>query len=135
MLVLGQINISKKDDKKKIKRYLTTFSMFYIRQVFKSRHYDEQIKVKRLMNTQTYLQNTYKTNKSIYNLILDILKHINITSNGIIYTSKEQINTIKVDQIFNLVTFGNLNLQRNAIFYEALRYAINATRMMLKYGC
>ena len=68
-------------------------------------------------------------------MIQNILYAINITSNGIIYTSKEQINTIKVDQIFKLVTFGNLNLQKSAIFNDALNFGIRQMKVMLHYGC
>ena len=134
MLILGHINIANYKDLKKVKKLLRTFSMFYVRAVFKSKHYDNQVKVKRLMQTQNYLQNTYKTNKNIYEMIQYILHAINITNNGIIYTNKEQINTIKVDQIFKLITFGNLNLQKNAIFNEAIDFAKKQMKVMY-YGC
>lgn len=134
MLILGQINISNYPDTKKVKKLLRTFSMFYVRAIFKSKHYDNQIKVKRLMNTQTYLQNTYNTKQDIYKLIISILKHINITNNGIIYTNKEHINTIKVDEIYKLVTFGNLKLQKNAIFNEAINFAGKQMKVMY-HGC
>ena len=133
MLVLGQINISNYKDTKKVKKILRTFSMFYVRAVFKSKHYANKLKVERLMKTQTYLQNTYKTNKSLYDMIQSILHAINITNKGIIYTNKEQINTIKVDQIFKLITFGNLNLQKNAIFNEAVDFAKRQMKVMY-YG-
>lgn len=134
MLVLGKINIPEKTDLKLMRKYLKTFSMHYVKAVYKSRDLDSQIKVKRLNLIQNYIQNTYKTNKTLYNMILNILHAVNITNNGIIYTNKEHINTIKVDQIFKLVTFGNLNLQKSAIFNEALRYGIKATKVMMGYG-
>lgn len=135
MLILGKIqNVPNKRALSKIKHYLRTFSMFYVKAVFKTNKLEHRDKVKRLLQTQTYLQNTYKTNINIYKTILSILKHINITSNGIIYT-KEQINTIKVDKIFKLITFGNLELQKNAIFNEALIFGMKQARMLVKYGC
>lgn len=130
MLVLGKIDVSKYKDLKRAKKLLKTFSMFYVRALFKSKSNVNKLKIARLMKTQTYLQNTYKTNKSLYDMIQYILYAINITNNGIIYTNKEQINTIKVDQIFKLVTFGNLNLQKNAIFNEALNFGLKQMRMM-----
>ncbi len=134
MLVLGKINIPEKIDLKLMRKYLKTFSMYYIKTVYKSRDLTNQTKVKRLNLIQNYIQNTYKTNKTLYDMIQNILYAINITKEGIIYTSKEHINTIKVDQIFKLVTFGNLNLQKSAIFNEALRYGIKATKVMMSYG-
>ena len=134
MLVLGKVNISNKKDLNKLKHYLRTFSMFYVKAVFKTNHLKHRDIVRRLLKTQTYLQNTYNTKQDIYHVILSILKHINITSNGIIYT-KEQINTIKVDKIFKLITFGNLEVPKNAIFNEALRYGMKQARMLITYGC
>lgn len=135
MLILGNINTSEIKDLKKATKMLRTFSMFYVRAVYKSKSLIHKNAVKRLTQTQTYLNNTYNTKQDIYKLIINILKHINITSNGIIYTSKEQINTIKVDKIFKLVTFGNLTVPKNAIFNEALNFGIKQMKVMNWYGC
>ena len=134
MLILGHIDISDIQDLKKATKLLRTFSMFYVKAVYKSKSLANRTAVRRLTQTQTYLNNTYNTKQDIYKLIISILKHINITSNGIIYTSKEQINTIKVDKIFKLITFGNLTVPKNAIFNEALNFGIRQMKVMNWYG-
>lgn len=134
MLILGHIDISDIQDLKKATKLLRTFSMFYVKAVYKSKSLANKTAVRRLTQTQTYLNNTYNTKQDIYKLIISILKHINITSNGIIYTNKEQINTIKVDKIFKLITFGNLTVPKNAIFNEALNFGIRQMKVMNWYG-
>ena len=135
MLILGKINIANDKNKKKLTKLVKTFSMYYVKKLSKSKSLDVKNEQKRLKQIEQYIHDTYNTKQDIYKLIINILYAINITSNGIIYTSKEQINTIKISKIISLVKFGTLSTPRSAIFNDALNFAIKQTRKMVYYGC
>ena len=110
--------------------------MFYVKAFFNnSRSLKYKQDYQRLMLTQTYIQNYYNTKQDIKHIILYILRNIKLNNKGLLYIKKEQINTIKVNEIYKLICFGNIQLQKNAIFNEAIKFGVSRARMMKYYGC
>lgn len=136
MLILGKVKLSKNWNRKEVQKLTRTFSMFYVRSLFKnSRNIKYKQEVNRLLQTQNYIKQYYNTKTSILQIILNILHNIQIDNNGLLYINKEQINTIKVNEIYKLICFGNLQVQKSAIFYDAINFGIKQMRMIKNYGC
>lgn len=136
MLILGKVKVSKNWSLKETENLIRTFSMFYVKAFFNnSRSLKYKQDYQRLMLTQTYIQNYYNTKQDIKHIILYILRNIKLNNKGLLYIKKEQINTIKVNEIYKLICFGNIQLQKNAIFNEAIKFGVSRARMMKYYGC
>lgn len=137
MIKIQNVNLNKMHIKKsKIIYLLRCFSRIYVKSIFKNPNkLENKPEIKRLKNLQTYIQNTYNIKQDILHVILYILNNISINNNGIIYICKEQVYTIKIEKIFKLITFGNLSVEKSAIFYDAIAYAFKQVRMFNYYGC
>lgn len=136
MLILGKIKVNNKWKIREIESLIKTFSMFYVKDIFnKSKYTFYRSKVENLLKIQNYIKQYYNINIPIYKLILNILHNIKINNTGLLYIKKEQINTIKISEIYRLVTFGNLQVQKNAIFKDAINFGIKYMRIMKQHGC
>lgn len=135
MLILGHISVNKNWKVKEIENLIRTFSMLYVKRLFKnSKTLKNKTQLKHLLKIQNYIKQNYNITIPLYNIILNILYNIKLNNKGLLYIKKEQINTIKISEIYRLVTFGNLNIQKNAIFNEAINFGIYQMRMMKRYG-
>lgn len=136
MLVLKTITLKNPKEKNKIMRLIRSFSRIYVKSLFKnSRSIKNKEQIKRLLLLQDYIQNTYNIKQDILHIILNILNNIKIDNYGLLYINKEQVYTIKISKIYNLICFGNLEVQKSAIFYDAINYAMLQIRKMKYYGC
>ena len=135
MLILGKIPVNEKTNIKELAQQIRAFSSIYVRSIFKNpRKLKNKSKVAHLLKLQTYIQKTYNTKQDILHIILYILHSLTIDNKGLLYIKKEQINTIKISEIYKLICFGNLEVQKSAIFYEAVNFSMKQIRMMNKYG-
>lgn len=135
MLILGHISVNKNWKVKEIETLIRTFSMLYVKRLFKnSKTLKNKTQLKHLLKIQNYIKQNYNITIPLYNIILNILCNIKLNNKGLLYIKKEQINTIKISEIYRLVTFGNLSIQKNAIFNEAINFGIYQMRMMKRYG-
>lgn len=129
MLVLGKLSIKENTDVKDLTQNLKTFSTIYIRNIFKNpRKLKNRPKLERLKKLETYIQTTYNIKQDILHIILYIIHSLKIDNKGLLYIKKEQINTIKISEIYKLICFGNLQVQKSAIFYEALNFSFKQIR-------
>ena len=129
MLVLGKLPIKENTDIKDLTQNLKTFSTIYIRNIFKNpRKLKNRPKLERLKKLETYIQTTYNIKQDILHIILYIIHSLKIDNKGLLYIQKEQINTIKISEIYKLICFGNLQVQKSAIFYEALNFSFKQIR-------
>ena len=129
MLVLGKLPIKENTDVKDLTQNLKTFSTIYIRNIFKNpRKLKNRPKLERLKKLETYIQTTYNIKQDILHIILYIIHSLKIDNKGLLYIKKEQINTIKISEIYKLICFGNLQVQKSAIFYEALNFSFKQIR-------
>ena len=129
MLVLGKLPIKENTDIKDLTQNLKTFSTIYIRNIFKNpRKLKNRPKLERLKKLETYIQTTYNIKQDILHIILYIIHSLKIDNKGLLYIKKEQINTIKISEIYKLICFGNLQVQKSAIFYEALNFSFKQIR-------
>lgn len=136
MLVLKQITLKNPKEKTKIIKLLRSFSRIYVKSLFRNfRDIKNKEQIKRLLILQDYIQNTYNIKQDILHIILNILNNIKIDNYGLLYINKEQVYTIKISKIYNLICFGNLEVQKSAIFYDAINYAMLQIRKMRYYGC
>ena len=136
MLVLGKLPIKENTDIKDLTQNLKTFSTIYIRNIFKNpRKLKNRPKLERLKKLETYIQTTYNIKQDILHIILYIIHSLKIDNKGLLYIKKEQINTIKIDKIYKLICFGNIEVRKSAIFNEAIKFGIKQTKRIKSYGC
>ncbi len=136
MLVLGKVKVDQNWSLKETEKLIKTFSMFYVNALFNSyRNLKYKQEIDRLQILQNYIIRNYNIKQDIKHIILNILCNIKINNKGLLYIKKEQINTIKVEKIYKLICFGNIEVRKSAIFNEAINFGIRQTRMIKKYGC
>lgn len=136
MIVLGEIKLNKNWNLKETEKLIKTFSMFYVNALFKNyRNLKYKDEIRRLQILQNYIIRNYNTKQDIKHIILNILCNIKINNKGLLYIKKEQINTIKIDKIYKLICFGNIEVRKSAIFNEAIKFGIKQTKRIKSYGC
>ncbi len=109
--------------------------MFYVKAFFaNSRSIKYKSDYQRLMKLQPYIQYTYNTKQDIKHIILYILRNIKINNKGLLYIKKEQIYTIKIQEIYKLICFGNIQFRKSAIFNESINFGVRNMRMLKMYG-
>ena len=135
MVVLGKVKVQSNWSLKETEKLIRTFSMFYVNALFKSyRNLKYKQELQRLQNLQNYIIRNYNIKQDIKHIILNILCNIKLNNKGLLYIKKEQINTIKINEIYKLICFGNIEVRKSAIFNDAIKFGIIQTRMIKKYG-
>lgn len=116
-----------------------TYAKNYIKSYFRSfkRHSPEILRIKKLEDyLKSYIKiNNKNNNIDIYKIILYIINNIYI-NNNILYLKENLIYNKKLQNIYRLLTYGNLDVPGDKIINKALNWALNHTarKKIRRYG-
>lgn len=121
-MILGKISINENESILEKQNKIQNLYLHYVKNVFNnSEKYKETLI--RLNKIEDYIKNKYDLTINIRDIIYRIIIHIKIHNNGLIYIDEFKIEKkVSGSQIYQIITFGTLNVTKSAIFNDAFSY-------------
>lgn len=119
---LGKIKLKENNNIKKLSILFIKDCKRYINGYLRSRKCTDN--VKRLKLIEEFINNNYKININIKNLLFTITSYIKIGVDGTLYLSEGYIKEIPVDILYKTITCGNLSIRGVSIITDSLKFAI-----------